>query len=77
MSGVLRTLVHDWGVPHMKVRDIRASAFLDNKGSLKVFEKNNFEEVCTLKDWKKVSESRGGGVKSVVVVKWRGDDNKP
>ncbi|KAJ6161270.1 hypothetical protein N7470_004666 [Penicillium chermesinum] len=72
MTSALRTLIHDWAVPYMKARDIRASVNLGNNSSLRVFEKNDFEEVCTLKDWKKVSESRGGGVQSIVVVRWRG-----
>ncbi|KAJ5087132.1 acetyltransferase GNAT family [Penicillium angulare] len=72
MTGVIRSVIHDWAVPRMNVRDIRASAFVGNQGSLKVFLKNNFEETCTLEDWAPVSESRGGGTRSIVVVKWRG-----
>lgn len=73
MTQALNTLIHDWGVPHMKIRDLRASAFLENIGSQKVFAKNGFDQTCILKDWKQVSESRGGGVRSLVVFKWRGE----
>lgn len=76
MTSAMHTLVYEWGVPHMNVQDLRSSAYLDNKGSLKVFEKNGFEEVCRLKDWALVSESRGGGKRSIVVVKWKGGKGK-
>jgi hypothetical protein len=34
----------------------------------RVMEKNNFEEICTLKDWAPVSPNKGGGKKSIVVM---------
>jgi hypothetical protein len=41
-------------------------------GSRRVMEKNNFEEICTLKDWAPVSPNKGGGKKSIVVMEWKG-----
>ncbi|KAJ5908804.1 hypothetical protein N7495_001486 [Penicillium taxi] len=72
MTYAMRTLISNWGVPRMNIHDLRSSAFVENQGSLKVFEKNNFERICTLNDWSPVSESRGGGRRSIVVVRWRG-----
>ncbi|KAJ5624793.1 hypothetical protein N7510_001102 [Penicillium lagena] len=72
MTYAMRTVLQDWGVPRMNIKILKASAFVENKGSLRVFEKNNFEVVCTLKDWAPISESRGGGTKSLVLVNWKG-----
>lgn len=72
MTHAMRTVLQDWGVPRMNIKLLKASAFVENKGSLSVFEKNNFEIVCTLKDWTPMSDSRGGGTKSLVLVSWRG-----
>ncbi|KAJ5612130.1 hypothetical protein N7510_005324 [Penicillium lagena] len=72
MTLAMRTVLQDWGVPRMNIQIVKSCAFLENKGSLRVFEKNNFEVVCTLKDWVPVSESRGGGTKSIVIVNWKG-----
>ncbi|RAH71177.1 GNAT family N-acetyltransferase [Aspergillus aculeatinus CBS 121060] len=72
MTLVLRTLIQDWGVPRMNTKRLMASAFVENVGSLRVFEKNGFEVLCTLEDWAPYPENRGGGWKSLTVVKWRG-----
>ncbi|KAJ5308367.1 acetyltransferase GNAT family [Penicillium atrosanguineum] len=72
MSLAVRTLIHDWGIPHLNVHHIKCYAFVGNEGSLRVFEKNNFERGHTLEDWVPVPESRGGGKKSIVLVTWRG-----
>lgn len=77
MTCAMQTIIYDWGVPYMNMRDLRASAFVDNIGSLKVFEKNGFEQVSTLENWAPVSESRGGGWRSIIVVRWRGDERNP
>lgn len=72
----MRTVIYDWGIPHMNVRHLRCYAFQGNEGSLRVFEKNNFEKVRTLLNWVPVPESRGGGRRSIVLVKWRGVANE-
>lgn len=72
MTCVVRTALQDWGVPRMNIRILKASALVGNAGSLKVLEKNNFETECVLENWVPVSESREGGRKSCVVLKWRG-----
>ncbi|PYH86728.1 hypothetical protein BO82DRAFT_349884 [Aspergillus uvarum CBS 121591] len=72
MTSALRTLIHDWGVPRMNIKRLMASAFVENVGSVRVFEKNDFEVLCTLEDWEPYPENRGGGWKSLTVVKWRG-----
>jgi RimJ/RimL family protein N-acetyltransferase len=60
----------------MNVRQLKSWAFEDNQGSLRVFEKNNFVRGNTLKDWAPVSESRGGGKKSIVLMEWVKDDSE-
>ncbi|KAF3387189.1 hypothetical protein F1880_000996 [Penicillium rolfsii] len=75
MTLAVRTIIHDWAVPRMNVRKLKCWAFEDNPGSLRVFEKNNFLRGYTLKDWVSVSESRGGGKKSIVLMEWAGVDN--
>ncbi|KAJ5692384.1 hypothetical protein N7462_001807 [Penicillium macrosclerotiorum] len=72
MTQAIRTVLHDWGLPRMNIKLLKSAAFEENKGSVRVFEKNNFEVVCTLKDWEPVSESRGGGTKSLVLATWKG-----
>ncbi|PYI21628.1 hypothetical protein BO99DRAFT_379573 [Aspergillus violaceofuscus CBS 115571] len=72
MTSALRTLIQDWGVPRMNIKRLMASAFVENVGSVRVFEKNDFEVLCTLEDWEPYPENRGGGWKSLTVVKWRG-----
>jgi RimJ/RimL family protein N-acetyltransferase len=72
MTLAVQTIIHEWGIPHMNVRHLKCYAFAGNEGSLRVFEKNNFERGQILKNWVPVPESRGGGRKSIILVKWRG-----
>lgn len=74
MTLAVRTIIHDWAVLRMNVRHLTSWAFEDNEGSLRVFEKNKFLRGTTLKNWASVSESRGGGKKSIVAMKWAGLD---
>ncbi|OOQ83405.1 hypothetical protein PEBR_34816 [Penicillium brasilianum] len=76
MTLAVRTIIHDWAVPRMNVRQLKSWAFEDNPGSLRVFEKNNFVRGHTLKNWASVSESRGGGKKSIVLMEWVKDDSE-
>ncbi|KAF7714934.1 N-acetyltransferase domain-containing protein [Penicillium ucsense] len=70
MTLAIQTIIHDWAVPRMNVHRLRCWAFEDNTGSIRVFEKNGFVRGHTLKDWASVSESRGGGKKSIVSLEW-------
>lgn len=72
MTLAIQTVIQDWAVPYMNICDLRCYAFQGNQGSLRVFEKNNFEELCVLEDWVPVAEYRGGGRKSIVMMKWKG-----
>ena len=42
MTAAMRTIIHEWMVPRMNARIIRAEAFIGNVGSVRVFEKNGF-----------------------------------
>ena len=42
MSAAIGTLIRDWAVPRMGVRQIRIETFVDNIASRRVFEKNGF-----------------------------------
>ncbi|KAJ5551198.1 hypothetical protein N7461_005896, partial [Penicillium sp. DV-2018c] len=73
MSLVYKTIIGDWAVPRMNLHFLRGSFYLGNKGSARVFEKNNFEEVCTLKDWARGNPAKGQARKMpIVVVEWKG-----
>ncbi|KAJ5795726.1 uncharacterized protein N7518_004266 [Penicillium psychrosexuale] len=72
MSVAVRTVIQDWAIPRMNLHLLRGSFFVGNIGSMKVFEKNNFEEVGTFKDWAPTSPNKGRGKMSIVVMKWKG-----
>lgn len=72
MSVAVRTVIQDWAIPRMNLHLLRGSFFVGNIGSMKVFEKNNFEEVGTFKDWAPASPNKGRGKMSIVVMKWKG-----
>ncbi|KAL2217495.1 acetyltransferase, GNAT family [Thermoascus aurantiacus ATCC 26904] len=70
MTVALRTLIEEWAVPRVNARVIKASAYVGNVGSVRVFEKNGFQMEHTLEDWAIVPENRGGGRKSIHVLRW-------
>lgn len=72
MTLAMHTVIHDWAVPYMNVRDLRCYTFRENEGSSRVFEKNSFEKLGVLENWVPVAESRGGGRKSIVMMRWKG-----
>ncbi|CAG8293947.1 unnamed protein product [Penicillium nalgiovense] len=72
MSVAVRTVIRDWAIPRMNLHLLRGSFYAENMGSRRVMEKNNFEDICTLKDWAPVSPNKGGGKKSIVVMEWKG-----
>lgn len=72
MTSAVKTVLHDWAVPYMNVHNLKCYLFDGNVGSLRVFEKLDFEKERTLEDWVPVAECRGGGKKSIVIVRWKG-----
>lgn len=72
MSLAVRTLVQDWAIPRMNLHFLKSSYYLGNIGSSRVFEKNNFEITCTLKDWVQGNPTKGQGIMSIVVMEWKG-----
>lgn len=76
MTAVIKAVIDEWAVPRMNARVIKASAYADNRASVRVFEKNGFRLECELEDWAVVPRDRGGGVKSIVVLVWEGTADK-
>jgi L-amino acid N-acyltransferase YncA len=72
MSLVYKTIIRDWAVPRMNLHFLKGSFYAENKGSARVFQKNNFEVICTLKDWARGNPAKGQGMMSIVVVEWKG-----
>ncbi|KAJ5773542.1 hypothetical protein N7457_008438 [Penicillium paradoxum] len=72
MSLAVRAIVQDWAIPRMNLHHLKSSYYLGNIGSSRVFEKNNFEKVCTLKDWSKGNPKKGQGMMSMAVMEWKG-----
>lgn len=72
MTLAVRTIIRDWAIPRMNLHILKASYLVGNTGSSKVMIKNNFEEVCTLKDWAPESKNRGRPRMSIVVLNWKG-----
>ncbi|PKX95579.1 GNAT family N-acetyltransferase [Aspergillus novofumigatus IBT 16806] len=68
MTAVIKAVIEEWAVPRMNARVIKASAYADNRASMRVFEKNGFRLEYELEDWAVVPLDRGGGVKSIVVL---------
>ncbi|KAF7131209.1 hypothetical protein CNMCM5793_004259 [Aspergillus hiratsukae] len=76
MTAVIKAVIEEWAVPRMNARVIKASAYADNRASMRVFEKNGFRLEHELEDWAVVPRDRGGGVKSIVVLVWEGTADK-
>lgn len=74
MTAVIHALIHDFAVPYMNARTIKATTYVENKGSARVFEKNGFKRQCTLEDWADVPQNRGGGKRSIHVYVWNRDE---
>ena len=49
MTAVIGALINQWMVPHLNARKIRTEAFEGNIGSVRVFEKNGFKLLETVK----------------------------
>ena len=72
MSRAVQTVIKDWAVPRMNMHNLRGSFCVGNVGSMRVFERNNFEEVGSLKDWSPESPNKNRGKTSIVVMEWKG-----
>ena len=71
MSAVVKTLMQEWAIPRMNVRFMIVSAYIGNRASLRVFEKNGFSYVKDVQDVIQFPESKGGGMKGLHVLEWR------
>ncbi|KAF7314954.1 N-acetyltransferase domain-containing protein [Mycena indigotica] len=60
MSVVIQTLMTEWAIPRMGVRQMHVSAFIGNTGSVRVFEKNGFVLTTTLQDAIEIRGERRG-----------------
>ncbi|EAW06593.1 GNAT family N-acetyltransferase [Aspergillus clavatus NRRL 1] len=74
MTAAIAAVIREWAIPRLNARVLKASAYADNAASMRVFEKNGFRLEWELEDWAVVPENRGGGVKSIVVLKWSLDE---
>jgi len=69
MTAAVRTIMQEWAIPRMRVHKIEVTALEGNKGSVRVFEKNNFVLRETLQDCIEIRGSK----KSMHVLEWRSD----
>jgi RimJ/RimL family protein N-acetyltransferase len=72
MSQTVQTVIKDWAVPRMNMHNLRGCFFVGNVGSQRVFERNNFEEIGSFKDWSPESPNKNRGKTSIVVMEWKG-----
>lgn len=68
MTSVVKTIIHEWAIPRMNARHFKVSAFVENKGSVRVFEKLGFQHYKKLDDWVQLPASRGGGKRSLHIL---------
>lgn len=66
MTAALSAIIHQWAIPRMGARKIRATSFEGNLGSVRVMEKNGFALVKTMKDCIEVWGER----RSLHVLEW-------
>lgn len=72
MSIAVGALMKEWLVPRMNVRRVHASMFEGNRGSFRVFEKNGFVFIKTIKT---VREGPGfGRIEGIHVMEWKFED---
>ncbi|KAG6851338.1 hypothetical protein H0H93_005736 [Arthromyces matolae] len=67
MTDAVRTLMQDWAIPRMGVRHVMGSAFEGNRGSLRVFEKNEFLETRFIENHVELK----GRWRNLHVVEWK------
>ncbi|KAJ7230539.1 hypothetical protein GGX14DRAFT_529993 [Mycena pura] len=66
MTAAVGTIITQWGIPRMRIKCMRSSAFEGNLGSLKVLQKNEFVVVDFLEEHVQVGEEKKG----LHVLKW-------
>ncbi|KAH7102118.1 acyl-CoA N-acyltransferase [Auriculariales sp. MPI-PUGE-AT-0066] len=76
MPAVLGALMQTWAIPRLGMKQVLACAFVGNRASIRVFEKNGFKHIGDVPDLVPMPESKGGGMRSVHVVEWRLDERK-
>ncbi|KAF8973494.1 hypothetical protein BDZ97DRAFT_1900337 [Flammula alnicola] len=67
MSDAVDTVLHEWGIPRMKIRHMWVSAFTKNEGSVKVFLKNGFKMIKTIDTHFEVK----GKMRGLHLLEWR------
>ncbi|KZP23746.1 hypothetical protein FIBSPDRAFT_910082 [Athelia psychrophila] len=67
MGAVCNAVMHSWAVPRMNAKIMETYAYTENRGSLRVFEKNGFELVETLDEWREVKGVKRG----LYTLRWR------
>jgi len=68
MSTVLGSLMHQWAIPWMGVRQVKATAFEGNQASVRVFEKNGFSLESFKADFVQRAERKGGGTVGLQIL---------
>ncbi|KAF8516744.1 GNAT domain-containing protein [Hysterangium stoloniferum] len=71
MSLVVKTLMEQWVVPRMGAKKINAAILKGNIGSVRVFEKIGFYAEKTIENYKVRSESKGGGIIGLQILRWQ------
>ena len=71
MTMALRTVIEEWALPWMNARVIKASAMVENEGSLRVLKKNGFQLETTV-NWQQLPASKGQSVNHV--LRWVAPD---
>lgn len=76
MSAVLNTLIHDWAIPKMNARVIKASALAGNEASVGVFRKCGFviESMIEKAAILALTKPGGGVKKDIYVLRWERTD---
>ncbi|KAH9486387.1 hypothetical protein JR316_0000451 [Psilocybe cubensis] len=72
MTDAINTLLHDWAIPRMNVHRIICSAFLGNRGSVRVFEKNGFVMTRTIQEHAVVR----GELRGSHILEWTMEESK-
>ena len=69
MSAAFRTVMTEWAIPRMNVRDMRGEVYVDNIASTRVFEKFGFVEERVADDV--VTTNTGVVWHGVRLLRWR------
>ena len=69
MSAAFRTVMTEWAIPRMNVRDMRVEVYVDNIASTRVFEKFGFVEERVADDV--VTTNTGVVWHGVRLLRWR------